>query len=345
MSSPPRQLSSFVAQLAGSDKPDHALIASEIEALQAIYGEEAVQLWHPPEDRTARRNSPFSDTIRYTVTLSLPYDGTPDEPITLRVLVSLPPTYPSSSPPQLQLLSKYVGNFGADSALFGAILRTYISVNGVDWSPDTVCAFDGLQNVIERCTSWYEERLSADKASELLRMDAKEDKMVESKPSVSARPGTEIGGQGDASSALDLTTGIEVFVADPIVDRKSVFVGRACRLTDPTQVPYIISMLRADKRIARAAHPTIWAYRCQVGSTLYQDNDDDGETAAGGRLGHLLQILELDDVLVIVTRYFGGIHLGPDRFKHINNAARNALEVGGFLDSDSSDPKRRGRKH
>jgi putative IMPACT (imprinted ancient) family translation regulator len=38
-------------------------------------------------------------------------------------------------------------------------------------------------------------------------------------------------------------------------------------------------------------------------------------------------------VLVIVTRYFGGIHLGPDRFKHINQAARNALESGGFLDA------------
>ena len=36
-------------------------------------------------------------------------------------------------------------------------------------------------------------------------------------------------------------------------------------------------------------------------------------------------------MLVVVTRYFGGIHLGPDRFKHINQAARDALEAGGFL--------------
>ena len=41
---------------------------------------------------------------------------------------------------------------------------------------------------------------------------------------------------------------------------------------------------------------------------------------------------EVNNVLVIVTRYFGGILLGPDRFKHINQAARNALELGGFLD-------------
>mmetsp|Transcript_39437 Transcript_39437/g.88269 ORF Transcript_39437/g.88269 Transcript_39437/m.88269 type:complete len:124 (-) Transcript_39437:78-449(-) len=37
------------------------------------------------------------------------------------------------------------------------------------------------------------------------------------------------------------------------------------------------------------------------------------------------------NVVVMVTRWFGGIHLGPDRFKHINNAARGVLEQGDFL--------------
>ena len=97
---------------------------------------------------------------------------------------------------------------------------------------------------------------------------------------------------------------------------------------------------------------------------MFTDNDDDGETAAGGRLAHLLQILvsigasidlliarqlpwhiftrvfqEVNNVLVVVTRYFGGIHLGPDRFKHINQAARNALELGGFLDTPDTAKK------
>lgn len=47
----------------------------------------------------------------------------------------------------------------------------------------------------------------------------------------------------------------------------------------------------ADRRIARAAHPVINAWRCEVEGVMYQDNDDDGESAAGGRLAHLLQIM------------------------------------------------------
>lgn len=35
---------------------------------------------------------------------------------------------------------------------------------------------------------------------------------------------------------------------------------------------------------------------------------------------------------MVVSRWFGGTLLGPDRFKYINQAARDALELGGFLD-------------
>lgn len=61
-------------------------------------------------------------------------------------------------------------------------------------------------------------------------------------------------------------------------------------------------------------------------------------------LGAMLTVLqEVNNVLVVVTRYFGGIHLGADRFKHINQAARSALELGRFLDL-GGDKKSRGMK-
>ena len=64
---------------------------------------------------------------------------------------------------------------------------------------------------------------------------------------------------------------------------------------------------------------------------LVQDYDDDGEDAAGGRLLHLLQILDVKDIVVVVSRWYGGVKLGPARFTHINNAARLLLEKCGHL--------------
>ena len=59
---------------------------------------------------------------------------------------------------------------------------------------------------------------------------------------------------------------------------------------------------------------------------IYHDYDDDGETAAGGRLAEMMRLMGVQNVAVIVSRWFGGILLGPDRFKYICNAARNLLE-------------------
>lgn len=55
---------------------------------------------------------------------------------------------------------------------------------------------------------------------------------------------------------------------------------------------------------------------------------------------------DVKDVLVIVTRYFGGTLLGADRFKHINQAARDALELGGFIETKrvAAESRARGMK-
>jgi hypothetical protein len=68
-----------------------------------------------------------NDRIRYEVTIPLWEQGEvlegirkevmPVRPPRLRVLVSLPPSYPNSSPPQLQLLGRYLGNYSIDSGL------------------------------------------------------------------------------------------------------------------------------------------------------------------------------------------------------------------------------------
>lgn len=41
--------------------------------------------------------------------------------------------------------------------------------------------------------------------------------------------------------------------------------------------------------------------------------------------------MDVFNVVVVVTRWYGGVHLGGDRFRHINNAARQVLELSGLL--------------
>ncbi|XP_018525866.1 LOW QUALITY PROTEIN: protein IMPACT [Lates calcarifer] len=131
---------------------------------------------------------------------------------------------------------------------------------------------------------------------------------------------------------------------NPITDRRSTFQPHLAPVVTPRQVKVVLEKLYENKKIASATH-NIFAYRiyCEDKHSFLQDCEDDGETAAGGRLLHLLQILDVRNVMVVVSRWYGGILLGPDRFKHINNCARNILVEEGYAAS-SDEATRSGAK-
>jgi len=167
----------------------------------------------------------------------------PHSGITFRILVSLPPTYPDSSPPQLQLLSRYIGAFQIDATLFSGVLKTYISSSGVERHEGEVAVFDGIERTREVIQRWYEERLSESILREVMREDGKAQHVhqVEAVPTTSQTKGTDspTGGgipAGPELSLVPLPDGIEIYEAGAITDRKSSFVGRACRITHPSQV-------------------------------------------------------------------------------------------------------------
>ena len=62
--------------------------------------------------------------------------------------------------------------------------------------------------------------------------------------------------------------------------------------------------LYENKKIANATH-NMYAYRIYVDQrkAWLQDCDDDGETAAGGRMLHLLEIMEAKNLIIVVSRF------------------------------------------
>jgi len=127
-----------------------------------------------------------------------------------------------------------------------------------------------------------------------------------------------------------------------ICDRKSTFQAHIAHIDSCNDVGAFMDALYQDSRVRSATH-NIMAYRCvRDGAEGASDFDDDGESQAGSRLLHLLRVAKVENALVVVTRHFGGIHLGPARFAHINNAARDLLQANGYIqrNNDVAAPRR-----
>lgn len=152
------------------------------------------------------------------------------------------------------------------------------------------------------------------------------------------------------TGASDLA--VEIVSGEPFVDRKSTFQAHLAVVHSRDQCDWVMRTLLQKSKIARATH-NIMAFRFFDADRGVQcaDNDEDGEDAAGARLAELLELMGANNIIVVVSRWFGGIKLGPDRFRHINNAARSLIEAQGLSDpgkrpaaGSGSRKSRRGRK-
>jgi hypothetical protein len=122
--------------------------------------------------------------------------------------------------------------------------------------------------------------------------------------------------------------GITIAHGAPVVVQKSTFIAHVARVRSREDVESVLAELYQDGRIARATHNMrAYRFRDAASGATVADNDDDGEDAAGGRLAVLLEVMKAEDVLVVVTRWYGGVLLGPLRFKVINDTARQLIEA------------------
>lgn len=123
------------------------------------------------------------------------------------------------------------------------------------------------------------------------------------------------------------------FKSTEIRDKTSVFVGHAIQVSTELEMEELVDDLLSDKKLSNAnINMVAWRIKLdEEGTQFSQDYDNDGEAGAGTCMLHVLEMADVQNVVVVVSRFFDGTHIGSDRFKHIKNCTRDALKSGGFL--------------
>jgi hypothetical protein len=114
-------------------------------------------------------------------------------------------------------------------------------------------------------------------------------------------------------------------VSSSITSKKSTFVARSITVKSPSEARSALQKLMASNGELRDASHNITAWRVSGNHSIIEDSNDDGE-AGGGR--HILGLMQADNVvnvLLVVTRWYGGIMLGTDRWRIMSQVSRDAL--------------------
>jgi putative IMPACT (imprinted ancient) family translation regulator len=126
-------------------------------------------------------------------------------------------------------------------------------------------------------------------------------------------------------------------ILDVVRDRGSRYAVSGGPVADRAAVIALLSELKRAKKFAKATHNT-WAVvfsggGADGGSGGGSDSgfggevlkNDDGEAGAAAVIVKMLARAGLFDHVVVVTRWYGGVHLGGDRFAHIVTCVRSYL--------------------
>ena len=275
---------------------EHKDAENEVEVINSIYGE-----------NTLKRAPDVAPGV-YLLAI-------PQKDVTLRL--SIPNQYPNVS---LQIVAVESVGPATRKGYGTRVLNIAREAVQKIFTPGQVCIFDLLQDL--------EQRLDQESATE---------DEQHANPSYASddnkSPPDKLSDQIDAPN--ETATPPQWTLSATVTEKKSVFVARACAIQSTSEAQVAMThLISTDKRVSKATH-NISAYRIRTlvngHEVTYQDGDDDGEDAAGGRLLKLLQMMDVWNVLVIVSRWYGGVKLGPARFGIINAVARDAVVAGGFV--------------
>ncbi|MEN3792655.1 YigZ family protein [Fulvimarina sp. MAC3] len=113
-----------------------------------------------------------------------------------------------------------------------------------------------------------------------------------------------------------------MLVLDNIIsDRGSKYAASGAPCSSEAEAKAFVEALKRKKKFAKATHHS-WAFVTEDGPA----KNDDGESGAGMVIVRMLERAELMNHVVVVTRWYGGKHLGGDRFRHVQDAVRIYLD-------------------
>ena len=114
-----------------------------------------------------------------------------------------------------------------------------------------------------------------------------------------------------------------------ISDRGSKYAVSGAPARSKAEALKLLKELKRNKRFAKATHNT-WALHCSDSGPI---KNDDGESGAGAIILRMLERANLTDHLIVVTRWYGGTHLGGDRFRRVQDCVNAYLEQAPDLPS------------
>lgn len=113
--------------------------------------------------------------------------------------------------------------------------------------------------------------------------------------------------------------GKKIIVSNPVSQKKSTFIAYGVYVQSREKALEFRRILKLNnKKFANATHNML-AFRVKKNGLIEEKAYEDGEHGAGSIMSKTMELLDAQNLVVVVTRWYGGILLGGLRFKLIKD--------------------------
>ncbi|MDE5539119.1 MAG: YigZ family protein [Bacilli bacterium] len=106
--------------------------------------------------------------------------------------------------------------------------------------------------------------------------------------------------------------------------KKSKFIGLFYEVHDISEIKEILDSLKKEHKKARHM-----PYAYKIGNVVKKTDDKEPSGTAGLPIFNVIERNNLDNTLIVVIRYFGGIKLGAGGLlRAYSNTAREVIKIG-----------------
>jgi hypothetical protein len=164
--------------------------------------------------------------------------------------------------------------------------------------------------------------------------ELQEPRVEDEKAEVKAEEGNLVPGpSGNANDTT--TTGEQSYavgnspnwaVSEKVALNGSTFVARSIAIRSPAHARQLLKELMANNPDLREATHNVTAWRVQSEKGgIIEESEDDGETGGGRHVLSILKTDNLDGVMTVLTRWYGGVMLGSRRWGLMTQVCRDSL--------------------
>lgn len=153
-------------------------------------------------------------------------------------------------------------------------------------------------------------------------------------------------------------------VSPTLTLKKSKFRAFCIPIKSNLEIPELLKeVYKIDKTVEKASHPTMYAWRTATSTCMAsnpslknkgknknnnleaesiilnklvnqnQGFNDNNEGGSGLRILGMIERIRLVNILIVVSRWYGGTPLGPARFKCMSDVGMEALQIGNYLNT------------